>query len=329
MARRNPFERLPQAVAEAVVQRIVEVIDVDAIVRKVDVDDIVKRVDVNAIVDRVDVERIVERVDVDQIVERVDVDKLMARVDLDALMARVDVDAIVDRLDIDQILERTEFSSIVAKSTSGALSEFLDLLRRQVVSVDVIVDRLVGRSRTMKDKPLGPRALESERARDVDARAGEYAGAVSRLLAIAADSFIAWALFLLGVGAIEASLSLFMSHPPTLFHRSWLAIPFVAIWYFIYFAWQWSLGGRTVGMALLGIRVVTIDGDAIGQRAAAIRILVLPFSIFVLALGLIGVVFKETRQGWHDRAASTTVVYSWNARSAKMGWLSKKPAKTV
>jgi hypothetical protein len=32
MARRNPLERLPQAVAEAVVTRIVELIDIDQIV---------------------------------------------------------------------------------------------------------------------------------------------------------------------------------------------------------------------------------------------------------------------------------------------------------
>jgi len=302
MPRRNPLERLPQAVAEAVVTRIVEMIDI------------------NAIVERVDVNELVDRVDVNRLVEKVDVDALVQRVDLDALMAHVDVDAIASRIDIDRIMQNTEFSSLIAKSTSGALTEFLALLRRQVVSLDVIFDKLTHRRR-FANEPPGPTGLATEWDDDDVGRQGEYAGAISRLLAIAADVFAAWGLYLLGLGAIQATINIFFTHPPTLFHHGFVNIVAVTIWYFFYFSTQWSLGGRTIGMALLGVRVMTADGAEIEQRQSLIRVIVLPFSIFIFCLGLLGIVLRADRRGWHDRAAGTCVIYDWDARAAKMHWL--------
>jgi uncharacterized RDD family membrane protein YckC len=255
---------------------------------------------------------IVARVDVDALVDRIDVDRIVERVDLDALMARVD---------IDQILEKTEFSSIIAKSTSGALSQFLGLLRRQVVSLDVIFDRLTGRGHRFADRPPGPPKLETQWRDEDDGRQGEYAGAISRLLAIVADGFAAWCMFLLGVGATQASLSLFMTKSPQLFHHSVVTVCCAVVWYFVYFTWQWSLGGRTLGMAAVGIRVTTSAGAVINQRNAVKRILVLPFSILILALGLVGIVLRPDRRGWHDRVADTCVVYDWDARTARLHWL--------
>jgi len=302
MARRNPIERLPQAVAEAVVTRIVQMIDIN---------EIVERVDLNELVDRVDVNRLVERVDVDALVQRVD---------LDALMAHVDVDAIANRIDIDRIMQNTEFSSLISKSTTGALNEFLALLRRQVVSLDVLFDKLTHRKR-FASRPLGPPELANEWDDDDDGRQGEYAGAISRLLAIAFDVFAAWALFLLGLGAIQATINIFLTHPPTVFHHGLVSIFVATVWYFIYFSAQWSLGGRTLGMALLGVRVLSAEGTPIDQRQSAIRTVVLPFSIVIFLLGLIGIVLRADRRGWHDQAASTCVVYDWDARAAKMHWL--------
>jgi uncharacterized RDD family membrane protein YckC len=251
----------------------------------------------------------------------VDVERMMERVDLDALMARIDVDAIADRIDIDKILEHTEFSSIVAKSTSGVLTEFLALLRRQVVSVDNIVDRIVQRKRRLGDRPTGPEHLHDQWVDTTDGRKGEYAGAFSRLAAITIDVFVAWGLFLLGIGAVQATLSVFFSNPPQLFHHALVAIPIAAVWYFMYFMWQWMLGGRTFGMASVGIRVVTSAGDPVGRKGAVVRLLVLPVSIVVFGLGLVDIVIRPDRRGWHDRAGDTCVVYDWDAKSSRMHWL--------
>jgi uncharacterized RDD family membrane protein YckC len=304
VSRRNPLEGLPQTVAEAVVTRIVQMIDVNEIVQRVDVDAVIQRVDVNAIVDKVEVDRVLDAIDVN------------------ALMARVDINAIAGRIDMDQLMQNTEFSTLIAKSTSGALSEFLDLLRRQIVAVDVFVDRLFRRGRFSQLAP-GPPALSEQWTDQSSGREGVYAGAVSRLVAIVVDVFVAWAVFLLVIGAIQATLSLFWSHPPTLFHHG-LVTGLVALgWIGLYFSFQWSLGGRTLGMAFAGVRVVADSGERIGRPEALTRILVLPVSILALGLGLLGLELRADRRGWHDLAARTSVVYDWDARAARLRWLSK------
>jgi len=66
-------------------------------------------------------------------------------------------------------------------------------------------------------------------------------------------------------------------------------------------------------MATLGIRVVASDG---GRIKAVVRTLVLPFSVALAGLGLVGVVVHRERRGPHDFAAGTVVIYDWNARAA-------------
>jgi hypothetical protein len=137
------MERLAQAVAERVVNLVLDAVDVDALVERVDVQRIVDRVDVNALVERVDVERIVERVDVD------------------ALVARVDVNRIVEQLDIDALVEQTELGAIIARSTTGVLTEVLDLLRSQGVGLDDFCARWTNRllRRDPATLPAGPPLL--------------------------------------------------------------------------------------------------------------------------------------------------------------------------
>ena len=105
----NRVEQLAQSLAEHIVPLIVDAIDIDSIL------------------DKVDVEKIIERVDVDQIVERVDVQKIIDRVDVQQIIERVDINAIVNKIDIDSLVEQTELGSIIARSTTGILTEVLDV----------------------------------------------------------------------------------------------------------------------------------------------------------------------------------------------------------
>jgi len=96
------------------------------------------------------------------------------------------------------------------------------------------------------------------------------------------------------------------------------------IWEFVYFAYQWTLGGKTIGMAVLGIRVVRADGAPIGWRQAVVRTLALPLSFLLLGLGFLGILTNRDRHALHDRIAGTAVVYSWDARAARLRWLAKQ-----
>ena len=102
-------EQLAQSLAEHIVPLIVDAINIDAIL------------------DKVDIEKIIERVDIDEIVERVDMQKIIDRVDVQQIIERVDINAIVNKIDIDSLVEQTELGSIIARSTTGILTEVLDV----------------------------------------------------------------------------------------------------------------------------------------------------------------------------------------------------------
>ncbi len=141
----SKVEQLAQALAERIVPLIVDAIDIDTLLDKVDVEMIIERVDVEKIIDRVDVQKIIDRVDVQQIIDR------------------VDVNAIVDDIDIDALVEHTELGSIIARSTTGVVTEILDVVRAQGVGLDDFIlrwgNRLIGRRKRLATWPEGPPLL--------------------------------------------------------------------------------------------------------------------------------------------------------------------------
>ncbi|HEY5986925.1 MAG TPA: RDD family protein, partial [Streptosporangiaceae bacterium] len=85
---------------------------------------------------------------------------------------------------------------------------------------------------------------------------GHYAGAVSRFAAFAADAGVSTCLFLAGLAATTFALSIITGHTVTIKKASpALGLIFLG-WLFTYYAYSWGAFGRTVGMALLGVRVV-------------------------------------------------------------------------
>jgi hypothetical protein len=138
-------EQLAQALAERIVPLVIDAIDI------------------NAILDRVDVNKIIERVDVDKVISRVDIEKVVERVDIEKVVERVDINKIVSEIDIDSLVEQTELGSIIARSTTGILTEILDVIRSQGVGLDDFIlrwgNRLVGRRKRIADWPEGPPLL--------------------------------------------------------------------------------------------------------------------------------------------------------------------------
>jgi uncharacterized RDD family membrane protein YckC len=306
----GPLERLPQAIAEQVVRRIVEVLDVDEIVRRIDVDDIVRRIDVNAVM---------ARVDVDDVVRRVDPNELLERVDIDRIVERIDVNAIAEKIDVDELVRRADLGPLIAQSTTGMLGEFLVLLRRQVVTLDDLLDAVFLRNRRTRTT-TGPANLIAAASKlHHPNREGRYAGGATRLLALLADIAAGWGIFIALVTGLDVAVGLFSSSF-SLWHHHVVAIVASVVWGFVYFTAQWMLSGRTIGMAVLGARVVTIDGHSLTPRPAAVRALVLPISIAVVVAGLIGIFVRDDRRALHDLAAGTCVVYNWQARSAATPW---------
>jgi uncharacterized RDD family membrane protein YckC len=98
---------------------------------------------------------------------------------------------------------------------------------------------------------------------------------------------------------------------------TWLALAGV------YFAGFWSLAGQTPGMRFLGIR---LEGGRLSLGRAIRRVFGIGVSLFFLGLPFLGIVFRESRQGFADRIAGTEVVYD-ERRPAPAPW-SVEPAET-
>jgi uncharacterized RDD family membrane protein YckC len=342
---------------DALVQRvnvegIVDRVDIERIVDRVDIERIVDRVDIERIVDRVDIERIVDRVDIDRIVDRMDIDAIVQRVDINAIVQRVDINAIVDNMDIDSLVERTELGAIIAKSTTGVFTEVLDVIRSQGVGLDDFCARWTNRilRRPASSLPLGPgmapgatsqATAKSNGGRPqgsttpsasmpssnltVD-RQGQYAGAISRLAAFAIDIGVLWGVYVGGTAALSFAVQLLTGHSYDVSKHPVVAVSVLGAWSFFYFAYQWAVAGRTLGMGILGIRVVLADGRPNTPRAALIRTASLPLSIAAFFLGFLGILTNRERRAWHDRFAGTAVVYAWDARAARLRWLAERDA---
>jgi hypothetical protein len=145
----NPIGTRVEQLAQALAERIVPLI-IDAI-------------DLNAILDKVDVERIIERVDIEKVIDQVDMQKVIDRIDLQKVIERVDLNAVIQEIDIEALVEHTELGAIIARSTTGVLTEVLDVIRAQGVGLDDFVlrwgNRIVGRGRRIVDWPEGPPLL--------------------------------------------------------------------------------------------------------------------------------------------------------------------------
>jgi uncharacterized RDD family membrane protein YckC len=139
---------------------------------------------------------------------------------------------------------------------------------------------------------------------------GAYAGVVSRGAAFLIDSTVVVVCCTVGFELTVAILSTIdVAHltdgdlPQAIGYL--IAIP-VAFWF--YCATFWTLIGRTPGMILLGVRVVSRDGAPPGLRRSVVR----AFGYWVSSILFVGfawIAVDRRRQGFHDKLAGTFVIY--------------------
>ncbi|HSJ43159.1 MAG TPA: RDD family protein [Euzebyales bacterium] len=328
--------------------RVLDVVDPDEVVERLDINAVLERVDINAVLERVEIDPLLARVDANALLERVDPDLLLAHIDLDALIARVDVNAVFERVDVDAVMERVDIErliqragipDIVAESTTSLLERTLDVLRRQLLGVDVVLARAITRllSRDPRSLPTGPEALVGDESpthappmpdaptEDVN---GHYAGPVTRLAAFVIDVALVGGSFTIVTGALGSVLrtvGVGARVGGAVFSAAAVA------WLFTYWWASTAVAGRTPGMAIIGLRIVTRAGAPLSGRRAFVRVLSLPLSFVLLGLGLLGILLDRERRALHDLLAGSTVVYDWGDRMATMPtplarWLEQRAA---
>jgi uncharacterized RDD family membrane protein YckC len=333
----NVFTR----VVEQVVPTVVGSVDIDALIERVDLNALLDRIDIDRLLTRIDVDSLMARVDVKALLDRIDVGEIIERVDLNAVLAEVDLDALLDRIDVAALAEQAEIGELVAQSTRDVAGSTLDLVRRQLVALDLLVLRLVQRvlhkrGARMEAGPqslIGPEPTRPDEPPDpkkLGQVTGRFAGASTRLAEFAIDAFAIVTLF-----GVAANVAVFVIRlvfgvdiSTTNTDNNWWLVSYL-IWALLYFWVSTAITGRTIGKWLVGVRIVERDGSPLRTGPALVRVLVLPVSLASFGLGLVGIVIGRERRAWHDMAAGTVVVYDWGDRPAEMPaplskWLSRQ-----
>jgi uncharacterized RDD family membrane protein YckC len=224
-------------------------------------------------------------------------DRLAGLVPVDALLRQVDVNELLDRVDVERLLARIDLESIVGQSVKAATRGTLDILRDQLAHLDSVIDRATDR--------ILRRGDAYEEPDDVPA---PTAGAATRLLAFVIDLVFALVTFativtvaITCVDFVTGAVVHVQIHPE-------LGIPAIVAWLFLYFCGSWAITGKTPGMALVGLRVVSRQSVVLPAWRAAVRTLVLPVS-FVAGLGLLSILLGQHHRALHDTAAGSLVVY--------------------
>jgi uncharacterized RDD family membrane protein YckC len=159
---------------------------------------------------------------------------------------------------------------------------------------------------------------------DVVSYQGHYAGSVSRFTAFAIDLTVSSAVFALALAAISYGVHVVTGNNVN-WNRSNIVVAVIfVLWEFVYFGYSWAVSGRTFGMAALGIRVVGADGSVLEPRRGVVRALVFPLSFLLFGLGFLGILVQREHRALHDLIAGSAVIYSWDARAARLRFLARQ-----
>jgi uncharacterized RDD family membrane protein YckC len=196
---------------------------------------------------------------------------------------------------VERVAEAPEVRAAIAQQGFGLISDIGRQVSRLTEHVDDLLEKVAHK--------LAP-------GRDEHDAEAEEAGFMTRLVAFAIDIALIVGALSLGGAIVSAVIPFAFGDGDGL--PAW-AIVLLAVGGFLFgaslFVNFWYLVGQTPGMRFLGIRVVADGGGEISYRQALRRTYVLPFAIVLGGLGVLAILLSPKRQGWHDRAAHTVVIY--------------------
>ena len=191
-----------------------------------------------------------------------------------------------------------EAPEVRAAITSQGIG-LLEDLRRGVRSASRRIDTLI------------ENAAHRLHRRPVRERRPIFAGAFSRVLALAIDAGVVYGSLLVVSAAIAALVNAFATGDQ---HASTIVVAIGAsIWALVagaYLLILWSGAGRTVGMSFVAIRMLSEDGGPVRPGQAIRRLVWVLLAALPFFLGYWGVLFEGERRGWPDRRAGTVVCYA-------------------
>jgi uncharacterized RDD family membrane protein YckC len=136
-----------------------------------------------------------------------------------------------------------------------------------------------------------------------------FGGAVSRLAAYVVDLSAMSALAAAGSAVFAYLVAVITNRQLHLSSDRGLANVALVLWWLVYFGGSWAATGRTLGMALFGLRVVRPSGERASAGAGVLRAIAFPLSVLLFGLGFLGILFQSERRALHDLIAGTAVRY--------------------
>lgn len=196
---------------------------------------------------------------------------------------------------VERVAEAPEVRAAITRQGVGLLEDLRRGVRSAARRVDTALERV---ARSILRRPQRQR-------RPI------FAGACSRLLALAIDAGVVYGSLLLITAAIAALVNAFSTgdqHADTaVIALGFSAWSLIALSYLVIF---WSGAGRTPGMSFVAIRMLSEDAQPVRPGQAFRRVIWLGISALPFLLGFWGVLFERERRGWPDRRAHTVVCYA-------------------
>jgi uncharacterized RDD family membrane protein YckC len=196
---------------------------------------------------------------------------------------------------VERVADAPEVRAAITRQGVGLLEDLRRVVRDAARRIDTVVETVAHsllRRPAREHRPI-------------------FAGAFSRLLALAIDAGVVYGSLLLITAAIAAVISTFSQGDQ---HAGAVVLAIGA------FAWAviaslyllvfWSGAGRTPGMSFVAIRMLSEDGQPVRAGQAFHRLVWMPISALAVGLGFAGILFERERRGWPDRHAHTVVCYA-------------------
>jgi uncharacterized RDD family membrane protein YckC len=235
------------------------------------------------------------------VLERVAAEALQ-RADLEEAMSKAlaspEADVLVDRVvnspafkrALEEALASPSVRVALARQGEDAAADALDRLRTSLATLDDSAER-------------APRRLFGRPTR---AAPPPEAGFATRGLALVLDAALVNLGFLAGAALVALIVSL-AGNPPV-WVEALLAGTGFTVAVIVYFVFFWTVSGSTPGMALVRLRVLTIDGRPLGLGRAFARVVSLLLSVAILFLGFLPALVSDRRRALQDYLAGTVVV---------------------
>ena len=115
-------------------------------------------------------------------------------------------------------------------------------------------------------------------------------------------------LLLAGILFVATALVLPFTGGEAVQPHQWLYTVYLLTVTFLFFGWNWTHGGQTLGMKAWHLKIRALDGGPVTWGSASVRLLAACLSWGLLGLGYLWILVDREHLAWHDRLSATRVV---------------------